>query len=193
METATEKTPVQVNAYELAEALLNQMSTQSGKPILDGDENAEKVIGWCETVADRIVTMIGGMALPDLPLAKRERVTMERLFHIGYTPHEITAGELEDARYLLNEAAAIEPLDQDELELEADVIALGDTIENGSYSAILVERSCADDKLSGSIPYNLPDWINDNVDWDDLYRKVLRDCREVDVSFGSYILMDGIE
>jgi hypothetical protein len=185
----TRVSPVESAARVFAQSLMDREASKQGVTI-DTEGNPGAVESWVAHVADKLVTMTGVIEFPEIPAIARERITIETIFGL-YVPSQISEGELEDALSTLVQADEELPLDEDEQELRRELSELLEAVTDGTSPAI--RDSEVDSYLNEQIPHDLPEWINEGIEWESLYMRVERDYgKRVELSFDSFIVFDGI-
>lgn len=188
METTTQKTPIETAAFELAMQILNRESVKAGRPILEGDDHAGTVTAWLDHIAAKIVTMTGMIELGEIPLAKRERFTVETLFD-DYRPSQFTRDDTEQAIETMQQGRDELPLDADEQILYDELVRLDTKLSDAGYGTVAVQQGYEDDHLNDLLPSDLPEWLNERIDWESVYRSVIRDMDVVEIEGVPYTVM----
>jgi len=180
----TQTTAVAAAIGELANAIMLDRAKAENRTL---DERA--VPSFLGHASEKIGRAIATLDLGEFPFNRRERVTLDDLFG-AYTPYRLTVNDIRGALDALREAAAQEPLDEDEQTLQRDFEILLATAEERHLEVYTADDDALNDYLNEQIPMDLPDWINDNIDWDALYSKVTRGWKFVETSFGGYVLVE---
>lgn len=133
------------------------------------DEN--RVDGWLDHFTSALspifLRLVTGTVLPIL---RRARLTMEDLFG-EWSPPTINSYELQDAVEKLTKANAELPLNDDEQRL-LDQLQYAQSI-SGYGTALAAEGYC-DDFLNDQLQTgSMPDWLNDYIDWEDLFNRIV--------------------
>jgi hypothetical protein len=167
----------------VARAILDERARAENREILDDEGTVSSFIGL---VTEKLGRQIAAMDFGEFPLAERARFDLETLFG-SYYPSQITRSEL-DAVIAMMDAVA-ESFDEEEQLLRDDLALLDERMGVGNGPWLNCDEG-VDDYLNELIPYDIPGWIADNVDWELLYSKVTRHWTRVETGFGEYFLAE---
>jgi len=151
----------------------------------DPDTQNQWVVDTTELLLPHVATLVGTVQFPALPIQPRERITIENLLG-EYNPTHINEDEIERALDEIDSAAEISPLDDEEEAIKNELTRAKDMF---SWNDVLIIESYSNEHLNDLLPRDFPEWLNDAIDWEATYEKVLRYCERIDIDGAEYILL----
>lgn len=136
-----------------------------------------------------VIKAMEGAQFPALPEIERARLTMLDLFGDD-CPEQIAVSDLLDARRKLKDADEELPFDEDEQALYDAVTEAVEKLDNHGADAI-IHWDAVNEVLNARVyDFDIPDWLNDNIDWDAVYDAVKYNSAPMEIDGETYIILD---
>lgn len=170
----------------VARALLETEAEKTGATVAGIED--PNVAAWVASTSEQIMLLLSVVTLLPLPVAPRERLTAVSLLG-GPSPMEIEMADVENALGEMRAANEVLPFDGGERALFEGLNRIAEALGNADGDAPALLTGYESEWLNEQLPGDMPDWLNDHIDYERIYKAVIDQGTHVDLPFADYTIL----